>query len=405
MTYDTAPLQRVGLEDLLATEEFAAIPAQPPWDWFAPSAAVLPQVENHPRHLKRSQFCMSLIPAHNEEETIAATVACLLSQQAPPDRVIVVCDNCIDQTEARALEAGAEVFASHENRHMKAGALNQALEQVIPLLDQDDLILIVDADTTVSPDFLREAREFLLANPGTGGVSGTYGGREGGGLPGWCQRNEFARWGFDSRQQSGKAICLSGAASVFRVSALSTVRVLREAGELPGTGIYYSTSNFTEDFEMSQAILHAGYRIRNLPGVAITTAVKSTWRELHIQRLRWNRGITETLTEYGLTQHTRAMWARWIIYTLSVFMIPLSLLLFGHQMLNGGWRLNDWLFLWLSVTGVIMLHKSVTIASSRRWSALAALFLVFELPYDTFLHLTFLRSLWQVARGSSKKWR
>jgi len=54
---------------------------------------------------------------------------------------------------------------------------------------------------------------------------------------------------------------------------------------------------------------------------------------------------------------------------------------------------------------VVMAHKSVTISSTRGWSALAALLLVAELPYDTFLHVTFLRSLWQVIRGSSKKWR
>jgi cellulose synthase/poly-beta-1,6-N-acetylglucosamine synthase-like glycosyltransferase len=348
---------------------------------------------------------IALIPAHNEAETIDATIACIRAQQLPPARIIVVCDNCHDNTAEHASIAGAEVFTSVDNTQMKAGALNQVLSWLIPTLQSHDLVAVIDADTVISPNFFREAREYLAVNPDTGGVSGTYGGREGGGLPGWCQRNEFARWGFDSRQQSGKAICLSGAASVFRASTLRIVRMLREAGELPGAGIYYSTSNFTEDFEMSQAILHAGYRIRNLPAVVITTAVKPTWKELHVQRLRWNRGITETLGEYGITRHTRGMWVRWVIYTLSVFVIPLSMTLFVHQMLNGGWHLNGWLFLWLSVTAIIMIHKSVTITATRKWSALFALVLIFELPYDTFLHFTFLRSLWQVIRGSGKTWR
>jgi cellulose synthase/poly-beta-1,6-N-acetylglucosamine synthase-like glycosyltransferase len=357
------------------------------------------------KELPRTARVAVFIPAHNEQDTIEATVRCLLSQEMLPGRIIVVCDNCSDNTAQVAIAAGAEVFVSQGNQHMKAGALNQALEWAMPYIRPDDLIAVIDADTTVSTNFIRAGREYLTAHPEAGGVSGTYGGREGGGLPGWCQRNEFARWGFDSRQQSGKAICLSGAASIFRANALETVRVLREAEELPGTGTYYSTSNFTEDFEMSQAILHAGHQIRNLPEVSITTAVKPTWRELHVQRLRWNRGITETLTEYGFTQHTRSMWLRWVIYTVSVLIIPLSMAVFAHQMMNGGWRLNAWLFLWLSVTLVIMLHKSITITTTRRWSALAALVLIFELPYDTFLHFTFLRSLWQVIRGAQKKWR
>ncbi len=348
---------------------------------------------------------IAVIPAHDEEQTIAATVECVLAQELPPERVIVICDNCSDDTAGAARAAGASVFWSRDNAHMKAGALNQLLEYALPVLERGDLIAVVDADTTISANFFREARDYLLAHPQAGGVSGTYGGRGGGGLPGWCQRNEFARWGFDSRQQSGKAICLSGAASVFRAGALEDVRDLRSRQLLPGRGSCYSVSNFTEDFEMSQALLHAGYAIANLPSVTITTAVKPSWRELHVQRLRWNRGITETLAEYGLTAHTRGMWARWVIYTLSVLVIPLSLVLFSRQVLDGGWKLNGWLYLWLSVTAVIMAHKSVTIAASRRWSALAAALLVAELPYDTFLHATFLRSLWQVMRGSAKKWR
>lgn len=347
----------------------------------------------------------AVIPAHNEEATIAVTVACVLAQELAPERVIVACDNCSDGTAAQAAGAGAEVFTTVANTHMKAGALNQVLRWLVPSLDPDDLVLVIDADTVVSGNFTREARQYMVARPQCGGVSGTYGGRGGGGLAGWGQRNEFARWGFDSRQQDGRAICLSGAASVFRVSALRDVSVQRALGELPGEGEFYSVTNFTEDFEMSQAILHAGYRIRNLPGVSITTAVKETWRELHVQRLRWNRGITETLLEYGFTRHTMPMWIRWAVYTGSVFIIPLSLILFAHLMTSGGWTLNGWLILWMAVTAVVMAHKSVTIATARGWSWLAALFVIPEMPYDVFLHATFVRSLWQVAMRKRKQWR
>lgn len=374
----------------------------PPWDTAVREAA--PTVVDIPE--LRTAFICAVIPARNGEATIRSTIRCIRRQELSPAQVVVVSDNSTDNTEEVARAAGATAFASVGNTHFKAGALNQALDLLLPALEGGDLVLAMDDDTTVSPNFLREAARYMDAHPECGGVSGAYGGRPGGGLVGWCQRNEFARWGFDTRQQNGRAVCLSGAASVFRVAALRDVQRRRRAGLLPGGASYYSVSNFTEDFEMSQALLDSDWTIRNLPNVTVTTAVKPTWAELHDQRLRWNRGITETLLEYGLTRHTRGMWLRWAIYTLSVISIPLSLFILSYRITSHeAWHLNAWMLLWISVTAVICVHKSVTIAGRRGWSALAALALVAELPYDTFLHLTFVRSLWQVAGRAGKAWR
>src|SRR4051812_41266503 len=53
--------------------------------------------------------CAILVPAHNEEAGIAATIRNLLPQLAPGDRIVVVADNCTDATEAVARTAGADV--------------------------------------------------------------------------------------------------------------------------------------------------------------------------------------------------------------------------------------------------------------------------------------------------------
>ena len=64
-----------------------------------------------------------LVPAHEREAAcIEATVAALLRQLAPGDRVIVIADNCRDETAALALRAGACVL---ERRH--PAALRQGL--------------------------------------------------------------------------------------------------------------------------------------------------------------------------------------------------------------------------------------------------------------------------------------
>ena len=39
-----------------------------------------------------------LVPAHNEAGQIAETITSLLTQTRPPDRVVVIADNCADDT-------------------------------------------------------------------------------------------------------------------------------------------------------------------------------------------------------------------------------------------------------------------------------------------------------------------
>ena len=70
-----------------------------------------------------------LVPAHDEALTIAATLESLWGQTRPPDRVVVVADNCTDDTAESRGEHGAEVFTTVGNTEKKAGALNQALSR------------------------------------------------------------------------------------------------------------------------------------------------------------------------------------------------------------------------------------------------------------------------------------
>jgi cellulose synthase/poly-beta-1,6-N-acetylglucosamine synthase-like glycosyltransferase len=80
-----------------------------------------------------------LVPAHNEEVSLPATLASLREQTRPPERVIVVADNCTDSTVALAEAAGAEVVESVDNTHKKADALNQVLARLLPTLGDNDL--------------------------------------------------------------------------------------------------------------------------------------------------------------------------------------------------------------------------------------------------------------------------
>ncbi len=126
----------------------------------------------------------AVIPAHNEARSIAATIWSLRRQSRVPDRVLVVCDNCTDETADIALLNGAEVMCTVGNTAKKAGALNQALARLLPCLRDDDQVLVMDADSHLNPAWLAAAARALRRSEAGGAVCGVFLGEPGGGLVG-----------------------------------------------------------------------------------------------------------------------------------------------------------------------------------------------------------------------------
>jgi glucosyl-3-phosphoglycerate synthase len=84
---------------------------------------------------------MAVVPAHDEEATVAATVKGLLSIRGV-DEVVVVADGCTDRTGEEASGAGAIVLRT--SRRLGKG---RAIEGALRRLPGADLYLLVDGDT------------------------------------------------------------------------------------------------------------------------------------------------------------------------------------------------------------------------------------------------------------------
>src|SRR4051812_18762747 len=230
---------------------------------------------------------VALLPAHNEQDTIGAALRSLATQSDPADHVIVVADNCTDDTVAIVGSHLVEVVETVGNTHKKAGALNQVLDRLLPQLRDEDLVLVMDADSDLDPGFLEGARRHLAEQPSLGGVGGTFLGADGGGLLGTFQRNEYSRYARDVRRLKGKALVLTGTASVFRVGVLRHVQRARRAGDVPdqsGSGAVYDVHVLTEDNELSLALMHLGYDILAPSSCTLRTEVMTTWGDLARQR-------------------------------------------------------------------------------------------------------------------------
>ncbi|MBB3291939.1 cellulose synthase/poly-beta-1,6-N-acetylglucosamine synthase-like glycosyltransferase [Mitsuaria sp. BK045] len=100
-----------------------------------------------------------LIPAHNEGHGVRATIMQTLSQLGPDDRVLVVADNCSDDTAAQARLVGAEVVERHDaERRGKGYALDFGVRHLEMLAQHEghapDVVLVLDADCVLSPGLI-----------------------------------------------------------------------------------------------------------------------------------------------------------------------------------------------------------------------------------------------------------
>jgi cellulose synthase/poly-beta-1,6-N-acetylglucosamine synthase-like glycosyltransferase len=354
-----------------------------------------------PRRTRRTARTITVfIPAHNEQASIGATLRSLQQQTKLPTRVIVICDNCTDATAAIAARHGASVFNTIRNKAKKAGALNQALTRVLPSLRDEDLVLVMDADSLLSDDWLCSASATLYCNSAVGAMCGVFLGERGAGLLGQLQRNEYVRYARTVRRRP-QAPVLSGTGTLFRVSALREVACER-GRVLPGRrGEFYSRTSITEDDEITLALKTLGHRCFPASGCHTTTEVMPTWGDLWRQRVRWQKGALSDLWSYGLSRVTVTYWLRQLsIYAGLVgsmicwWIIIASMV--GHLGVNVAWTVG--------IVSVNFMERLWTVRRAGRWGMLLSVLMVPEFLYDVFRMGVFIWAAAAALAGKDIAW-
>jgi cellulose synthase/poly-beta-1,6-N-acetylglucosamine synthase-like glycosyltransferase len=99
-----------------------------------------------------------VIPAHDEGENVVPTIRDASVQLGPRGRVIVVADNCSDETAAIARRAGAEVLVRNEPLLVGKGyALSHAVQALAN--EPPDHVAFVDADCRLSSHMLQRLQD------------------------------------------------------------------------------------------------------------------------------------------------------------------------------------------------------------------------------------------------------
>ncbi|HZO89508.1 MAG TPA: glycosyltransferase family 2 protein [Chthonomonadaceae bacterium] len=186
----------------------------------------------------------ALIPAYNEAERIAATIAALrsIASQIGLEEIVVVDDGSQDDTAARAEAAGADVVFRQANRG-KGAALQAAFDlsrgQIVLLLDADLGESAAEAVKLVEP-VRSGAADMTIATfpviPGKGGGFGLV--------------VKLARWGIRRLTGQQMQAPLSGQRAARR-------KVIEAAGGFAaGWGV---------EIGLTVAALRSGYRVVEVP--------------------------------------------------------------------------------------------------------------------------------------------
>jgi cellulose synthase/poly-beta-1,6-N-acetylglucosamine synthase-like glycosyltransferase len=258
-----------------------------------------------------------IVPAHDEQAGIAATLRSIQSQLAPDDQLLVVADNCQDQTAAIAGRLNATVLERRdEYRRGKGFALAFGLEKLSA--DPPPVVLFFDADCRIGPgtvDLL--AREAHVA-----------------------QRPAQALYLCEPTADGGAQQRISALAFRFK-NLIRTAGMTRLGGGcyLTGSGmalpwslvdkVPWATGNVVEDMQLGIDFTVAGYPPRFVPAATVLSNLPASAAGLLAQRRRWEHGFLATaLNEVPLLLTQAVEHRSWALLVLAVDLAvpPLALL-------------------------------------------------------------------------------
>ncbi|MFT4300099.1 MAG: glycosyltransferase family 2 protein [Aeromicrobium sp.] len=247
-----------------------------------------------------------VIPAYNEEGTIADVLDSLLAQTRLPNVIHVVVNNTTDATaeiaghyaglhvrgDGPAMQA-TEIFVHDigENPDKKVGALNYGFA----LVEHMDYLLGVDGDTTADPRALEFLADEIQSDDRIGGISAIYS-IDDTGLTGWFekfliagQRAQFAAFNLQNLLRGRNMAVLGGQYSLFSIEALHAV-VQQSHQRSP-----WVRDSEIEDSLLSLQIKSAGYLTKISADARANVGGMTDLRSLDAQQVKWNTGAIDLM--------------------------------------------------------------------------------------------------------------
>lgn len=355
-------------------------------------------------------FVIAIVPSYNEQDSILRTIGSLRSQTRRPDEIIVLADNCTDGTVSLALAAGVSVVETDDNGDGKAGALNALLAEIMPLLNDEDSVLVMDADTVLTERFI-ESTVATLFGPSKRPIAGVGGIFLADDAAPWnlvrqLQSNEYVRYQRRLSRRHGRALVLTGTGTAFKIGFLREVQQARRDGRLPDLGQaggVYDISALTEDNELTICAKELGYRVVSPKDCTVKTAMMPTLASLFRQRRRWQRGALENLIAHGLNTHTAPYAARQTLTYLGVLFLPFYVYTLTVALITQS-SLDFFQPLWVLVALMYVFEQTFSVRKGGRRAVLVSLAVLPEIFLNVFLNVVYIIGLHGALFAADEKW-
>lgn len=354
-------------------------------------------------------FVIAVIPAYNEQDCILRTIKSLRRQTRRPDEIIVLANNCTDATVALAIAAGVSVVETDAGDG-KAGALNGLLAEITPMLDDDDCILVMDADTVLTERFIESTVETLFS-PSKKPIAGVGGIFLADDQSPWnlvrqLQSNEYVRYQRRLSRRKGRALVLTGTGTVFKVGVLREVGQARRDGRLPDlgrSGAVYDISALTEDNELTLSVKELGYRVVSPKDCTVKTAMMPDLASLYKQRRRWQRGALENLIAHGINRHTAPYAIRQVLTYLGVLFLPFYLWTLTVALITQS-SLDFFQPLWVLVAVMYVVEQTFSVRKGGWRAILVSIAIVPEIFLDVFLDVIYVICYYGALFATDEQW-
>ena len=255
--------------------------------WFLAIVGFFPDKKATNTNDRLTKFGI-IIPAHNEAQLLPNTLARLGEVDYPKDlyEVIVIADNCDDDTAALARRAWATCWERRDEEHTGKGYVLQWAFEKLPAHGDHGAYLVIDADTILEPDFLKAMNRRLVGGAkAVQGYSDVIN-------PDRSPMESLSYLGFvlnrnlryRGRTKLGWTSNLMGTGMCF------AREVIEEHG--------WIATSIVEDVEYGMFLQLHGVRVEFAPEARLWVQLHDTFKATKGQRRRWDLGKFAVRNEY-----------------------------------------------------------------------------------------------------------
>lgn len=256
------------------------------WTFLEAICAVFAPRSEYQRAVRATEKVAILVPAHNEEIELAATLASLTPQLRSQDRLVVIADNCTDSTAEIARRCDAIVL---ERQNLVQRGKGYALDYGLRFLADEppDVVIVIDADCRVEAGTIASLTQaviktsrptqatYLMAKPAKP-----------------TAKHSVSAFAFKVKNlvrplgllQLGLPCLLMGTGMAFPWAAIQSVNL--------------ATGHLVEDMKLGVDLTIAGCPPIYCPEARVTGALPQQQSATESQRTRWEHGHLQSILVY-----------------------------------------------------------------------------------------------------------